>query len=221
MWLLLACLNQENQEPDIVQDKPKEKMVYLGDDEAVENEKPEPINITKFSFLKENPTAFDPISVDFETSDMSPRALRSEYEWSLNGKRLISETSKGLKRTKVKKGDHVSVTVFVRDGDEEASKTIQTTIANSAPQWETDPRLVDQIDGFVVRATDPDREVITYRLEGAPKGMRISPQGRLSYKGTTSEPGGKYNISVIAEDPDKAQVKWEFSIVVSAGSAAQ
>ena len=42
----------------------------------------------------------------------------------------------------------VSVTVFVRDGDEEASKTIQTTIANSAPQWETDPRLVDQIDGL-------------------------------------------------------------------------
>ena len=42
--------------------------------------------------------------------------------------------------------------------------------------------------------------------------------GVVKYEGSVDEPGGEYNIRLIAEDPDKAQAVWEFSVNISPGS---
>ena len=85
-------------------------------------------------------------------------------------------------------------------------------------QWLRDPRALKQLDGYTVQAMDPDGDPLTYRLQGAPKGMTISNTGQISYKGSTREPGGAYTIAVLAEDPQKAVVQWSFSIQLSPGS---
>ena len=83
-------------------------------------------------------------------------------------------------------------------------------IGNAPPQWLRDPRNLKKVDGYTVEAVDPDGDPVTYRLEGAPDGMTISTigkAGKISYKGSTTEPGGDYTIKVIAEDSDKALVQ--------------
>ena len=127
-------------------------------------------------------------------------------------------------RKNLKKGDEVEAILVARDSSSneatEAQSSINTTILNSAPQWVRDPREIKEIEGYTVQAVDPDGDPINYRLTGAPAGMSISQRGRLSYKGSKSEKGGKYTVSIIAEDSDKLNVQWSFAIELSAGSDA-
>ena len=138
----------------------------------------------------------------------------------VNGRSRPAETRDFLRKTSLKKGDEVEVLLSASDGVQSTEKILKTTIVNAPPEWKSDPREMKDINGFIVEAVDPDGDRVTYRLEGAPKGMSISPSGKLSYVGSKDEAGGTYTISVIAEDPDKLQVKWVFSISLSAGSAA-
>jgi hypothetical protein len=160
------------------------------------------------------------VSIDFETFDPDGDNLRDEIFWSVNGRELISQKGKILRVKDLKRGDKVVATLVVRDGDIEAQKKIETTVDNAPPQWESDPRIIREIDGYTVKAIDPDGDSITYRLVGQPEGMSISSGGRLSYKGSETEKGGAYTIRVIAEDPDKALVQWSFGIQLSPGSGA-
>ena len=60
---------------------------------------------------------------------------------------------------------------------------------------------------------------ITYQIEGAPKGMTVGAKdGVLAYKGSVEEPGGEYDIRLLAVDSDGGEAIWEFSVAVSAGS---
>ena len=139
----------------------------------------------------------------------------------VNGRSRPAETRDFLRKTSLKKGDEVEVVISASDGIQSTEKILKTTIVNAPPEWKSDPRGMKDLNGFVVEAVDPDRDKITYRLEGEPKGMTISPAGKLAYVGSKTEKGGAYTISVIAEDTEKAQVKWVFSISLSAGSAVK
>ena len=217
-WFLLACSTQEIKETP----PPKEKIVEVVV-ESVEEIEPEIKPLPEFEsmeFKHQEPKLIDPIEIIVKTVRPASGSIRNEYQWEVNGKKILSERSSALKRTQVKRGDVISVTVTLRNGEQTRSKKNQTTVVNSPPQWETDPRLVRDIDGFTVKAFDLDGDVIKYRLEGQPDGMSISSKGVLRYKGSITEKGGKYAISVIAEDTEKALVKWDFSINLSAGSDA-
>ena len=218
MWLLFACTTQE-----IKQEAPpkKEEVQEIVEEEIEEEEILEPLQITSIEFTHPEPKATDPIEVEVKAKRPKSGGLRYEYEWSINGRKQISEKSSALKRAKIKKGDSISVTVTIRNKDRELSKKTEVKILNSPPQWEADPRLVREIDGFKVKAFDPDGDPIKYRLEGQPRGMTISSNGELHYKGSTTEPGGKYNIAVIAEDNERGLVKWDFSISLTPGSDAK
>ena len=221
--LFLACAAQEE-----VQKPPKEEVKrFLHQDpvfEIVEEEKKEqnlsPV-IDSVSFVTENPTVKDQVKVAVVAKDPEGLPLRYDYVWKVNGKSYHSETREFLRKTKVKRGDNIEVTVIATDGVLQSEKSAQTTVGNSSPEWDPDPRNLKDINGFRVNATDPDGDSITYKLEGAPNGMSISPTGTLSYVGSEQEPGGNYTVSVIAEDPQKAQVRWQFAITLSAGSKAK
>ena len=91
-------------------------------------------------------------------------------------------------------------------------------VGNAPPQWLRDPRDLTQVDGYTVEAVDPDGDPLTYRLEeGAERHVHINT-GKISYKGSTTEPGGDYTIRVIAEDSENALVQWSFAIQLSPGS---
>jgi len=175
-------------------------------------------NVVSFAFEQDTYVNSDTVSVEYKTFDADGDATREELFWSVNGRELISEKGKVLRRKNLKKGDAIVATLVVKDGVLENQQSIQTTIGNAPPQWLRDPRALKELDGYTVQAMDPDGDPLTYRLQGAPKGMTISNTGRISYKGSTTEPGGAYTIAVLAEDPAKAVVQWSFSIQLSPGS---
>jgi len=218
MWLLLACSNPE-EKPSVEPEK-IEVVEVIEEEEIVEENALRLPVLSTLRFTQKEFKATDKPEVEVDGLDPEGGALRFDYEWSLNGRKLVSERSSSLKRTKLKRGDEVSVRVTARVGERATAKMATTVIANSPPMWESDPRLIREVDGFTVKAIDADGDPIAYRLEGQPKGMTISNKGVMSYKGSTSEPGGKYSISVIAEDPEKASVQWSFSISLSPGSDA-
>ena len=214
-----ACQTEAPPPPPIEMEAPViEEEVEPKEEEAPQNTLPV-IDVAEFT--NENPTAQDKIQVRVEARDPDNERVRLDYEWVVNGKKLPSEHRNVLGENRVKKGDNVIVTIIASDGKGETKKQLPLTIANASPFWLEDPRLTSGLNGFQVKAVDPDEEPISYRLSGAPSGMTIDPvEGILSYEGSTSEPGGKYDISVFAEDPDKLFVKWTFSIQVSPGSDA-
>ncbi len=213
IWMLLACQSEETSAPVIEEPVAEEVVEELPEPEKL-NHQP---SVVSLEFDKDSYIYSDTIRIEYETFDQDGDAIREEVTWTVNDKELISEKGKTLRR-KVKKGDTVVATLIVKDGTLENQRSVSTTIDNAPPQWLRDPRTISKIDGYTVEAVDPDGDQIAYRLKGAPQGMSISNTGRLSYKGSTKEPGGAYTISVIAEDPDKASVQWSFQIQLSPGS---
>ena len=189
--------------------------------EVVEEPKPnQPPQVVSLEFAESKYTQGDSVSINFETFDPDGDNVREEILWSINGRELISQKGKTLRKSDLKRGDKVVVNLVVRDEYSEKQDKIETTIENAPPQWSSDPREIREIEGYTVRAVDPDGDPISYRLVGQPDGMSISSSGRLSYKGSETEKGGSYMIDVIAEDPEKAAVKWSFAIQLSPGSGA-
>ena len=195
--------------------------------EAVEEvfEEPKKLNhqphVVALSFTQDAYIFSDSIEVEYETFDADGDSTREELVWTVNGKDLISEKGRTLRRKNIKKGDEIVATLLVNDGLLKNQQSVKTVIGNAPPQWLRDPRNLTKVDGYTVEAVDPDGDPVTYRLEGAPDGMTISTigkAGKISYKGSTTEPGGDYTIKVIAEDSDKALVQWAFSIQLSPGS---
>ena len=212
--IFMACQSEQPIEPPTVEPKP----------EVVEEvvEEPEKLNhqphVVSLNFTQDSYIYSDTIEVEFETFDPDGDSTREELLWTINGKELISEKGRALRRKNIKKGDEIVVTLVVKDGLLENQQSIKTVVDNAPPQWLKDPRNLTKVDGYTVQAFDPDGDPLSYRLEGAPDGMSISNTGRIAYKGSTAEPGGDYTIRVIAEDSEKALVQWSFSIQLSPGS---
>jgi hypothetical protein len=217
---LLSCASDE---PVSVAEPQMEQPVVEEQEEQKEPEKPQnraPV-IESAEFVNPSPTAQEEVRVVVKANDPDNERVRFDYEWVVNGKKLPSEHRNVLSDGRVKKGDDIILTILASDGKAETKKQMLLTIANASPFWLEDPRLSSDLNGFKVKAADPDDDPITYRLTGAPDGMTIdAEEGVLSYEGSTKEPGGSYTIDVFAEDPEKLFVKWSFSIEVSPGSEA-
>jgi hypothetical protein len=203
--------------PPVVRSTPVEEVEMEGSEVEPEKLNHQP-NVVSFVFEQDTYINSDTISVAYKTFDADGDATREELFWSVNGREVISEKGRVLRRKNLKKGDAIVATLLVKDGVLENQQSIQTIIGNAPPQWLRDPRALKQLDGYTVQAMDPDGDPLTYRLQGAPKGMTISNTGQISYKGSTTEPGGAYTIAVLAEDPQKSVVQWSFSIQLSSGS---
>ena len=113
-------------------------------------------NIVSFAFEQTAYINSDTISVEYKTVDVDGDATREELFWSVNGRELISERGKELRRKNLQKGDAIIATLLVKDGVLEHQQSIQPTIGNAPPQWLRDPRALKQLDGYTVQAMVPD-----------------------------------------------------------------
>ena len=223
MWFyLLACQSEVTPKKQVVIE---EKVETEEDDEAEETEELEenkPPLFTSLAWTNPKAKTGDELRVIAKGKDPEGERPRFQYQWFVNGKKLVAQQKRYLKPSFYQKKDEVVAQVTVTDGVNEVNKKLAITIANSTPQWESDPRAVKQIDGYRVKAVDADKDELVYKLRGAPKGMTIDPKlGVLSYKGSKDEPGGAYKITVLAEDPEGESARWSFQINVSAGSASK
>ena len=221
-FLFLAC---QTSEPEA----PKERILVVpGVEEEdvlepeVEEQSNRPPLISSAEFTNTAPKFGDEIKVKLEVSDPDGDDVDVAYSWKINGKLQASERRGFLRKAKPVKGDEILLTATATDGEYETEKQLSVTVQNTPPAWQKDPKQFKSIVGHSVSATDADGDALTYRLEGAPKGMAIDPtQGLISYQGAADEPGGKYTVTIVAEDDDKASVKWSFSIEISAGSGVK
>lgn len=178
-----------------------------------------PPKIGTFSLSPDDPTTDTTLQATVSASDPEGLVVDVDYQWSVNGRELLTESTQRLKPRNFKRGDVVVFKALVSDGEHEITRSARITIGNASPIFISDPRGVRQLDGFQLSVSDPDGDAVRFRIEDAPRGMSVdSSRGIISYQGSVDEPGGSYDIRIVAEDPDKAQAVWEFSVDVSAGS---
>jgi len=203
---------EEYSESVVVEEAPEEVA------EAIEPEKiNEAPQIKYFHFTEKEYYTGDLIAVSFKGQDPENRPLRSTLSWTVNGEKIFGEKSVQLQSIKAKKDDVIECHLLLSDGEKEQEKVIRTKVKNSHPTWKEDPRAFTDLNGHIVQAEDLDGDVLKYTLQGGPKGMTISQTGRIEYRPSIYEPGGEYQIAVMAEDPDGALVRWDFSISLDAG----
>lgn len=170
----------------------------------------------------EAPTFTDLVRAEAVATDADSDPVTLDYTWSLNGEVLVDVSFDLLRPGRFKRGDTVEVVVRPTDGKGEGEPArAKVVIANTPVVMDTQPRELTRIDGFRMKATDPDGEAVTWRLEGQPKGMSIDPDGTLRYAGAEDDPGGEYHVRIIAEDPGGAFAVMEVPMQVNAGSRAK
>lgn len=181
-----------------------------------------PPEVTAIELLPEEPTAFDDLRLDLQVKDPDRDVVNVSRSWYLDGEKLNAENGRTLPHHRFDKGDKVAVEVVLDDGKTQVTVTSpEVTIRNSPPEVLSSPADLSEIDGFTVRARDPDGDPLTWRLEGAPRGLSIdSGTGRLSYQGSTEDPGGRYQVKIVIEDDDGGYAHWTFGMTVQPGSEA-
>jgi hypothetical protein len=151
-------------------------------------------------------------------TDPEHQDITLEYEWSINGNKVLDVTRERLPSDRIVKGDTVAVKVVASDGSDSSERVSDPLkVVNSPPEFKTGPHDVKSLDGFQFQAEDADGDPLTWRMEGQPAGMTLSPKGRLAYKGTEDEPGGTYKVAIIVED-GQAFGRFEMPVTVSPGS---
>lgn len=179
--------------------------------------------ITRVSIEPAEPNTATELTARAEAQDSDTPNVDLDFLWIINGQERPDLSLETLDPEEFDKGDKIAVKVVARDGDNEVDRTsAEVLIRNSAPAFVGDPRASSQIDGLTLKAEDPDGDSLTFSLSGQPDGMEIDPQrGRISYKGSTSEKGGDYQIAVKVSDGDGGEARWEFGISISPGMTAE
>jgi hypothetical protein len=179
-----------------------------------------PPEISELVLTPKSPKDGDSVHVEVTASDPEDRGMTFRYVWKVNDVENIEEHSATI-RTPLHKGDTLSVTVVARDDEQDSEPvTASATVTGQPPVMETTPNQLGRMDGVHMRASDPDGGDITWTLTGGPQGMAIDASGVLHYKGSETEPGGSYEVAIVATDPDGDFAKMSVPITISAGSAA-
>ena len=170
----------------------------------------------------EKPGAFDAITV-VPDIDRENGFVNVDIAWEVNGKTLISQRGDVLNDRFFSKGDTVRATVTAtRKGAEATLPGALLIIGNAPPRILTNPRSLTKLDGFRVRADDPDGGKVTYGLKNGPPGLTIGENtGVFKFKPSKDSEGGDYKLVVVARDEDGGESEWRMSISVSAGSESE
>jgi hypothetical protein len=101
-----------------------------------------------------------------------------------------------------------SFTFHANDGTTDsnvATVTLNVHALNRPPVLSniTSPMLVNELDllTFKPTATDPDGDAVTFSLQNAPAGAKITPAGLFTWRPTEAQGPGSYNITVRVTDP--------------------
>lgn len=223
---MIACLEMEPpvRPPPPGADKPVEELSLIppGGAAGVRETNSE-AEIKEVDIQPRKATTRDELVARSAVEDRDNEDVQVSYSWILNGQERPDLAGPSLDPRHTKKGDKVAVKVTANDGvNEVEQRSGELTILNSPPEFTTDPRLASSIDGTVVKAEDADEDELTYRISGAPAGMSIDPRsGRISYKGSETEKGGDYEVSVTVDDGDGGTAVWTFKVAVSAGMTSE
>ncbi len=176
--------------------------------------------ISDVRYSPEKPTAFDDIKVEVDLIPTGGKRIDVDYTWEVNGRKRISERSDTLPHRYFGKGDEVQVTLTIDGGPQLAEVKGPTVIvANTPPRILTKPNTLTRLDGFRIRAEDPDGARVKYSVKGAPPGLTVGETtGVFTYRPASDAEGGDYEIRSIVTDEDGAESEWVLGINIRGGS---
>ena len=153
-----------------------------------------------------------------EVEDPDGDDVSVTYRWFLNGQELQEELGPILPGDRFVKGDRIALWLIPADeyGPGKTFYGSEFVIPNAPPQLTTDlqPVFQDNILDFVIPATDPDGDEITFSLSGAPEGMSIDAQsGKLYWAPKEAQLSqGPYHVQILLDDHDGGQTMVNFDI---------
>lgn len=172
--------------------------------------------------VKVTPLPFDAntgATVDVVTVESSS-GLEFEYRWFVNGEENFFEKGQTFPGSLLKRGDQLSIEITpITFNGERLRPFISLPIetGNASPQIISEPpsTLTDQGFSYLVKATDPDADPLTFQMAEAPAGMVIDSQsGQITWQFDTM-PQGVFPVKIIVEDGYDGRAEQTFELNLS------
>ncbi len=182
-----------------------------------------PPKINQLRVTPKEPNFGDSIHVEVEAEDPEGVGMTYNYTWKVNDLEDLTEHTHTFHPEVLHKGDRVTLTVTARDDAQDSEPvSIEVFVRGLPPVMDTSANQINKLDNVRMRAHDPDGGAITWTMLGAPAGMTIdATSGLMRYVGTETEPGGKYNVAIVATDPDGDYAQLALPMTISPGSKAK
>ncbi len=176
--------------------------------------------IERIAILPALPTADADLTVAIEVRDPDGDPVEVDPQWWVDDRPLPRERGRTLARGRFRKGDVVQVAVEASDGQlTTLGRSPRVRIRNSPPSILNRTRDLERLDGYRIRAEDPDGDVLSFQLDDAPPGLSIDPaSGFLRWRGSETQGAGTYRVGIRVQDPDGAFARWTFGLALEAGS---
>jgi hypothetical protein len=156
--------------------------------------------------------------VSVKGSDKDGDSTYYVYQWEINGNPASEERGEKLERTRLKKGD--SVTVIVTPDDRETlgtpKKSNPIRVVNSPPVIVSSPPVSPEgnIYLYQVEANDPDQDPLTFTLRQGVAGMAVDGKTGILRWEIRPEDKGAHTIVIEASDNEGAKSIQRFSLSV-------
>jgi len=180
-----------------------------------------PPKIRQVQIIPASITTLTDVRVKTKVEDPESDPIRMEIQWFVNGVKRVRDTKRVLDSSRFRKKDKLTVQVTVTDGTHTRKRMSPVVeVENSPPQFTMKTGSLPKLDGFVVRASDPDEDPLMFKLENPPPGLTIDEKGELSFKGSELTEGGTFETRIVVEDDDGQQVIWPLTVTLTAGQKA-
>lgn len=165
----------------------------------------------------ENARTDQELRVTAEAVDADSDMVTWQYQWYLNGEKLLGAIGETFPASKTQHGDRLEVEVIPFDGRVQGAilKSGVVTIQNTPPVLLNEPPPDAALDGFKLQVQDADDDPITFRLEGQPPGMSIDPDGTFRWPKSGIEQPGDYQVSITASDGHDGTIAMKLSLSIS------
>lgn len=156
--------------------------------------------------------------------DPDQDAVSLKYRWRKNETVVKEGEDNTLDIASVTAADVMHVDVTASDGNPAGSSTVSQRFAlsNSAPTIVSTPArsATGGAYEYQVKASDPDGDPITYKLEESPPGMSIGEQTGEIHWNVAPDAHGTYRIKVVAQDNRGGFAAQAFELSISAPAKA-
>ena len=151
-----------------------------------------------------------------DVADPDHDSITLTYRWRKNEKLLKEGEDNALDLADLTAKDTVNVEVTASDGTPQGSTTASErfTLTNSSPSIVSSPMASPRGDRYeyLVRATDPDGDPLTYALEVSPPGMTIEAETGQIHWMISPETTGSQRVRVVAKDPQGGFATQDFDL---------
>ncbi len=156
------------------------------------------------------------LTVAVEARDQDDDPISFSYKWIKNDGVIPEENSNTLSSSNFVKGDIIRALVTPDDGEAKGSplSSQPIAIANNPPTITSSPpqSLSEGAYIYQVKASDPDGDPLSFKLNQAPGGMTIDESSGLIQWKPTREDAGSYEIEILARDNDGGQATQKYSL---------